>query len=73
MGGWRGVPSLQQLRTIALFITGLAAFVYEVVVDKADRPTILILAAGMMGLPLFINRESAKKSNGDPPSQGGQP
>ncbi len=35
-------------------MTGIAIAIYETVVEHIDRPTLLLLAAAMIGLPEFI-------------------
>lgn len=54
---------LRTARSVVLFVGGFLGAAYEVVVDHADRPTILILLAGMMGLPAFL--PSRKTDDGD--------
>ena len=58
-------PSLDAARSVVLFVAGLAGFAHELLIGKAERPTLLILAAGMMGLPAFIGKDSkdAKKES----------
>jgi hypothetical protein len=41
---------------------GLAIAVWETLIDQVDRPSLLLLAAGMMGLDRVIT--SARKKNG---------
>lgn len=61
----RNTPArLRTARSVALFTGGLAGTAYEIVVDHADRPSVLILLAGMMGLPAFLPSRTAKP---DPP------
>ena len=50
-------PSLIQARTTVLFGAGLVGVAYETLVSQADRPTLLILFAAMMGLPLFLRAD----------------
>lgn len=40
---------------------GLAIAIYETVVEHADRPSLLILAAGMMGLDSIIKAQGGGK------------
>lgn len=42
------------LRDVVLFLGGLAGVVHETVLTQAERPTLLILFAAMMGLPAFL-------------------
>ena len=48
-----------------LFTGGLAGVFYETVFTKADRPTLLILFAAMMGLPAFLRTDENRKSPPD--------
>lgn len=44
-------------------VTGIGIAVYETLFEHVDRPTLLLLAAAMIGLPSFINidRNRAEK------------
>lgn len=44
-------------RTWILFLGGLAGVAYETIVAQIDRPTLLVIFASMMGLPLFLKRD----------------
>ena len=47
--------SWTRLRDILLFAGGLAGVIHETVLrDGAERPTLLILFAAMLGLPAFL-------------------
>lgn len=46
-------------------IAGLAIAIWETVVDKTDRPSLLILAAGMMGLDYVRRAASSSGSRRD--------
>jgi hypothetical protein len=41
-------------RDVGLFVGGLAGVAHETLLTKAERPTLLILFAAMMGLPAFL-------------------
>lgn len=45
-------------RDVLLFFGGMAGVVHETLLSKADRPTLLILFAAMMGLPAFLQSEA---------------
>jgi len=45
------------VRDAMLFLGGLAGVAYETVVVQADRPTLLLLFAAMMGLPAFLRTD----------------
>lgn len=49
------------IRDILLFVGGLAGVFHETVISTAERPTLLILFAAMMGLPAFLRSDEAKK------------
>jgi hypothetical protein len=44
-------------RDTILFTVGLLGIAYETLIDKADRPTLLILFAAMVGLPAFLRTD----------------
>jgi hypothetical protein len=46
-----------KIRTAVLFIGGLIGVAYVTLTDQTDRPTLLILFAAMMGLPLFLHTD----------------
>lgn len=47
-------PRGKALRDWLIFTAGMLGIVYETVVEKADRPTLIILFASMVGLPAFL-------------------
>lgn len=47
----------QNSRDILLFIAGLGGVFHETVLSNAERPTLLILFAAMMGLPAFLRSD----------------
>lgn len=69
-------PPAHITRDMILFITGLAGIAYETIVGQADRPTLLILFGGMVGLPAFLASDERNKQNHndtppkDPPKGG---
>jgi hypothetical protein len=49
-------------RDIILFLAGLGGVIHETLIAAAERPTLLILFAAMMGLPAFLQKpENGKK------------
>lgn len=58
-------PTFVQVRSALLFLGGLAGVGYVTVIDQTERPTLLILFAAMMGLPLFLRAD--EKDNPMPP------
>lgn len=49
------------IRDILLFCGGLAGVAYETLASQADRPTLLLLFAAMMGLPAFLRADEKDK------------
>jgi hypothetical protein len=50
--------SFAHWRDATLFFTGLGLAIYEVVIRSGtERPTVLLLIAGMMGLPAFLKAD----------------
>lgn len=49
-------------RDIALFVAGLAGVAHETLAAHAERPTLLLLFAAMLGLPAFLRAD--EKRNG---------
>ncbi len=61
----RPLPKFPRItRDAALFLGGLAGTAYETVAGKGERPTLLLLYAGMMGLPAFLHQDE-RKGNGN--------
>lgn len=48
------------LRDIVLFVTGLAGVIHETLISNAERPTLLLLFAAMMGLPIILNADQRR-------------
>lgn len=48
-------------RDSIVFFSGLLGVVHETVISNAERPTLLLLFAAMMGLPAFLRSDEAKK------------
>jgi hypothetical protein len=47
-------------RDLILFLTGVGGVLHETLRTSAERPTLLILYASMMGLPVFLSRDKDK-------------
>lgn len=66
----RSRPSVAGWRDALLFLTGLSLIVYEAVIRSGpERPTLLLLYAGMVGLPAFLRadeRERQQREHGPP-------
>ena len=59
----RVVPlsSIRVSRDTLLFFSGLAGAAHETLIADTERPTLLILFAGMMGLPAFLRADERKQ------------
>jgi choline-glycine betaine transporter len=55
------------IRDILLFVGGLAGVFHETVLATgAERPTLLILFAAMMGLPAFLRQDDKRQPKDEP-------
>ena len=52
-------------RDLVLFVGGLVGIAYETVVERVDRPALLAVFAGMLGLPWFIRRDEKRDEKRD--------
>lgn len=56
-----------------LFLTGLGLLVHELVIRTGpERPTVLILLAGILGVPAFLRVDERRTSNPTPPERSPQ-
>lgn len=63
-------PTPAGWRDAALFLTGLGLIVHEAVFRTGpERPTFLLLYAGMVGLPAFLRADERRSSNPSEPKQ----
>lgn len=60
-------PTFVQVRSGVLFAAGLTGAAYVTIVDQTERPTLLILFAAMMGLPLFLRTDEKHHPPAIPP------
>ena len=44
-------------RDLVLFVAGLAGIAWETLFEEVDRPALLALFGGMLGLPLYLRRD----------------
>jgi hypothetical protein len=51
-------PTGVQLRSAVLFTAGLAGVLHETLWSASERPTLLIMFAAMLGLPLFLKADA---------------
>lgn len=58
---------LKITRDGTLFFLGILGVAYETLVTNVERPALLILFAGMMGLPAFLQKDESdsNESNKD--------
>lgn len=66
-------PTFVQFRSMLLFVGGLGGVAYVTVIDQTDRPTLLILFAAMMGLPLFLRSDERHQATPPPPPSAAPP
>ena len=52
------------VRDILLFVGGMAGTANEALVREAERPTLLLLFAAMMGLPAFLRQDEQRRNGG---------
>ena len=55
-------PPFKVVRPIVLFIVGIGAFGWQVFVENTDRPYLLALIAGFVGLPFVISADKARNT-----------
>ena len=60
--GRRAGTKKQITRDTLLFATGLGGAIFEILFEQADRPGLLTLLAGMMGLPLYLRMDEKGRS-----------
>lgn len=58
-------------RDIVLFVAGLLGVLHETLFTNGDRQFLLIIFAGMMGLPVFIRKD--EMSSAPPPQPDPEP
>jgi hypothetical protein len=61
----RKLPSFKVLQPIVLFILGILSFGWQVFFEDADRPYLLALIAGMLGLPFVLLADRARNQDDD--------
>lgn len=52
-------------RDLVLFVGGLVGIGYETFVERVDRPALLAVFAGMLGLPAFLRRDEKRHHDED--------
>lgn len=56
-------PAIKIARDTVLFVVGLLGVAHETLVANAERPTLLLLFAAMIGLPAFISKDAKEGEN----------
>jgi hypothetical protein len=56
------IPAGRVIRDIITYVGGLSGLVYETVTSGTEKPTLIIAFAAMIGLPLFIRSDEARRS-----------
>jgi hypothetical protein len=52
---------LRLARDVASFLMGATGFFYELILTNGERASILILSAGLLGVPLALRADESKK------------
>lgn len=55
------------IRGVLLFICGMAGIAHQTLVADLEKPQLLLLFGGMIGLPVVLNREPKPKPEDAPP------
>lgn len=53
--------ALRLSRDTVLFVAGLLGVGHETLLQDAERPALLVLFGGMMGLPAFLRADESRK------------
>ena len=56
------LPSARLTQKGVLFVVGLLGVAHETLISEADRPTLLLLFAAMIGLPAFLKADEKSGS-----------
>lgn len=48
-------------RDTVLFAGGFMGVLHQTIFEQVDRPSLLIIFGGMMGLPVFLRKDDSKK------------
>jgi TctA family transporter len=57
-----------RVRDFLLFVGGFLGSAYETIVEQVDRPALLALFGGMLGLPLFLKHDEKEQPDDDQPT-----
>lgn len=58
---------LRMLRSVILFVGGMAGIVHEIWSHGTERPALLTLLAGMVGLPLIVKSDERAQTHRSSP------
>ena len=58
----------QPLRDILLFVVGIVGIANEAIFKSGERPTLLLLYAAMIGLPVFLRSDERDQEHQGPDS-----
>lgn len=61
------------VRDVGIWVAGLLALAHEVLVTHGERPYLLILIAGLLGLPTFLRLDGRGGTSAPPASPPGSP
>lgn len=61
--------TIRHLRSLVLFVFGLAGITYETLTNGTERPTLLILFAACLGLPAFLGLDERRAKKPDEPGE----
>lgn len=61
-------PSFPAVRSVVLFVGGLAGIAHQTLIATQEKPTLLVLFAAMIGLPAFL-RSDEKHAEPPPPQK----
>lgn len=56
-------------RDLGLYLVGLGGVVWVVVMDQVDRPGLLVLLGGMIGLPMYLRSDERRREQRDDQEQ----
>lgn len=55
-------PTVKGIRDVVMFLIGAYGFINEIISHgPVERPTLLILCAGLMGVPIFLRADEARQ------------
>lgn len=64
------LPPFTVVRTVVLFVGGMAGMAYQTVVEHADRPSLIVAFLTMLGLPIFLGKDESNAKAESVPREG---